>query len=200
MAENKETNIENEENKEEVETTEVETVEESKCEVCEEASETTDTEESTEDKEDWEMKYNALNDKYIRAYADFENSKKRLEKEKYNSIDYAVEKFAMELLPCMDSLELALASANNTEADPAELLAKLKEGIELTQTQFNKALEKSNVEVIETDDGFDPNYHNAVMQVADEAKEDGEIVQVLQKGYKLKERVLRASMVSICKK
>jgi molecular chaperone GrpE len=159
--------------------------------------------EKNEDKpneEDWEMKYNALNEKYIRAYADFENSKKRLEREKYNSIDYAVEKFAKDLLPCMDSLELALASANNTDANPEELLTKLKEGIELTLTQFTKSLEKNNVEAIETDGEFDPNYHNAVMQVADESKEDGQIVQVLQKGYKLRDRLLRASMVSICKK
>jgi molecular chaperone GrpE len=199
MAENKETNIDNEETKEEVESTEAETTEETKC--CEgtECKEEANNE-AEENKEDWEVKYNALNDKYIRAYADFENSKKRLEKEKYNSIDYAVEKFANELLPCMDSLELALASANNTDANAEELLGKLKEGIELTLSQFTKALEKSNVEVIDTDDGFDPNYHNAVMQVADESKEDGEIVQVLQKGYKLKERVLRATMVSICKK
>jgi molecular chaperone GrpE len=197
MSDNKENITENEnkeENKECCEATESneETTQEDTS--CEESSEETTQE------EDWQMQYNALNDKYIRAYAEFENSKKRLEKEKYNAIDYSIEKFANELLPCIDSLELALASANNADADPAELLEKLKEGIELTRSQFTKALEKNNVEVIDTDDGFDPNYHNAVMQVADEEKEDGEIVQVLQKGYKLKERVLRASMVSICKK
>lgn len=179
---------------EETQVKEPETNEEACCENCDESKEEVAQEDS------WEMKYNALNEKYIRAYADFENSKKRLEKEKYNAIDYAVEKFAKDLLPCMDSLELALAHANNTEANPEELLAKLKEGIELTLTQFTKSLEKNNVEAIEADCEFDPNYHNAVMQVADESKNDGDIVQVLQKGYKLRDRVLRASMVSICKK
>jgi molecular chaperone GrpE len=196
MAEEKDcksTECENEETKEETQT-------EESTECTDECNEETQECKEESQEEDWEVKYNALNEKYIRAYADFENSKKRLEKEKYNSIDYAVEKFAKDLLPCMDSLELALGSANNSDADPEELLAKLKEGIELTLTQFTKSLEKNNVEVIETDGEFDPNYHNAVMQVADEDKNDGDIVQVMQKGYRIKDRILRASMVSICKK
>lgn len=197
MAEEKQECCKNEESCCKEETTIQEDVSTEACECgCKDEEQT----QQQDTQEDWQMKYNELNDKYIRVYADFENSKKILEKEKYNAIDYVVEKFAKELLPCMDSLELALASANNQDANAQELLEKLKDGLGLTISQFTKALERNNLEVIDTTSGFDPNYHNAIMQVADDTKEDGEIVQVFQKGYKLKDRVLRASMVSVCKK
>ena len=125
-----------------------------------------------------------------------ENTKKRYEKEKYNAIDFSIEKFAKDLIPCMDSLDMALTHTANSEANPEELLKQLKEGIELTVKAFNKAFEKHDIEVIETDE-FDPNYHNAVMQVDSNEHEKGQIVQVMQKGYKLKDRLLRPSMVSI---
>jgi len=140
-------------------------------------------------------------DKYFRVHADFENIKKRLEKEKYQAIDYASEKFAKDLLTPIDTLEMALAAEEAGKDLPAEeLLAKLKEGVELTIKSFYTAFEKHDITIIETDNGFDPNFHDAVMQVESDEHEDGEIVQVMQKGYKFKDRLLRASMVSICKK
>ena len=138
-------------------------------------------------------------DKYLRVHADFENIKKRLEREKYQAIDYASEKFAKDLLAPIDSLEMALQSAN-VNLDAAELLGKLKEGIELTIKNFNSTFEKHNISKIETDGEFDPNVHNAVMQVDSTDHEDGAIVSELQKGYLLKDRLLRPAMVSICKK
>ena len=135
-------------------------------------------------------------DKYLRVHADFENIKKRLEREKYQAIDYASEKFAKDLLAPIDSLEMALQSAN-VSLDAAELLGKLKEGIELTIKNFNSTFEKHNISKIETDGEFDPNVHNAVMQVDSENHESGQIVSELQKGYMLKDRLLRPSMVSI---
>ena len=137
-------------------------------------------------------------DKFLRTHADFENIKKRLEKEKYNAIDYASEKFAKDLLSPIDTLEMALAAeeaASNLSAE--DLLAKLKEGVELTIKNFYTAFEKHNISVVETDGEFDPNFHNAIMQVDSEDKSTGEIVQVMQKGYMLKERLLRPAMVSI---
>ena len=135
-------------------------------------------------------------DKYLRVHADFENIKKRLEREKYQAIDYASEKFAKDLLAPIDSLEMALQSAN-VNLDASELLGKLKEGIELTIKNFNSTFEKHNISKIETDGEFDPNVHNAVMQVDSENHESGQIVSELQKGYMLKDRLLRPSMVSI---
>jgi molecular chaperone GrpE len=138
-------------------------------------------------------------DKYLRVHADFENIKKRLEREKYQAIDYASEKFAKDLLTPIDTLELALSSTN-TQLDAHELLEKVKEGISLTIKNFNTTFEKHNITKIETDGEFDPNVHNAVMQVDSAEHEDGAIVQELQKGYLLKDRLLRPAMVSICKK
>lgn len=159
--------------------------------------ETVEKEESLEDKiAKLEAQLKESEDKYLRVHADFENIKKRLEREKYQAIDYASEKFAKDLLAPIDSLEMALQSAN-VNLDASELLGKLKEGIELTIKNFNSTFEKHNISKIETDGEFDPNVHNAVMQVDSENHESGQIVQELQKGYMLKDRLLRPSMVSI---
>ena len=152
-------------------------------------------------KEELEAKLKEAEDKYLRVHADFENIKKRLEKEKYQAIDYASEKFAKDLLAPIDSLEMALAAEEAAKDMPSdELLAKLKEGVELTIKNFYTAFEKHDITVVETEGDFDPNFHDAVMQIDSPDHEDGQIVQRLQKGYKLKERLLRPAMVSICKK
>ena len=148
-----------------------------------------------------EEKLQESEDKYLRVHADFENIKKRLEKEKYQAIDYASEKFAKDLLSPIDTLEMALAAEEAASELPAEeLLAKLKEGVELTIKNFYTAFEKHDISIVDTDGEFDPNFHDAVMQVDSPDHEDGQIVQRLQKGYKFKERLLRPAMVSICKK
>lgn len=136
-------------------------------------------------------------DKYFRVHADFENIKKRLEKEKYQAIDYASEKFAKDLLAPIDTLEMALAAQEAADLPAEELLAKLKEGVELTIKNFYTAFDKHDISIIETDGEFDPNFHDAVMQVDSASHESGQIVAQLQKGYKFKDRLLRAAMVSI---
>ena len=187
-----------EEKKEEVQTEEVQEVETEVLEQ-EEAPVVEETIESV--KADLEEKLKEAEDKYLRVHADFENIKKRLEKEKYQAIDYASEKFAKDLLAPIDSLEMALAAEEAGKDLPAdELLAKLKEGVELTIKNFYTAFEKHDISTVETDGEFDPNFHDAVMQIDSPDHEDGQVVQQLQKGYKLKERLLRPAMVSICKK
>lgn len=146
-----------------------------------------------------EEKLKASEEKYLRAYADFENIKKRLEKEKYQAIEYASERFAKDLLTPIDTLEYAILSANS-DANPEELIQKIKEGLELTVKSFKSVFEKHGIELVDTDSEFDPNFHDAVMQVESEAHDDGQIVQTLQKGYKYKDKLLRPAMVSICKK
>jgi len=137
-------------------------------------------------------------DKYLRVHADFENIKKRLEREKYQAIDYASEKFAQDLLAPIDTLEMALKSSQ-ADLEPSELLEKLKEGLNLTLKNFQTVFDKHNITQVETDGEFDPNVHNGVMHVPSEKHEEGQIVEKLQKGYKIKERLLRPAMVSICK-
>jgi molecular chaperone GrpE len=142
-----------------------------------------------------EEKAKEAEDKFLRTHADFENIKKRMEREKYQAIDYASEKFAKDLLTTMDTLEMALQSAHSDVAAD-ELIEKMKEGIELTIKNMVTTFEKHDISVVETEE-FDPQLHNAVMQVDSEEKESGQIVQVMQKGYMYKERLLRPAMVSI---
>jgi len=139
-------------------------------------------------------------DKYLRAHADFENAKKRLEKDKANAVAYANESFAKDILAVLDSFENALASMKNVSGEKSEeVIDKMKEGIELTYDQLKKVLERHHVKEIESDKEFDPDVHQAIMQVDSDNHESGEIVQVMQKGYKLKDRVIRPAMVSTSK-
>jgi grpE len=135
-----------------------------------------------------------LTDKYYRANADFENMKKRLEKEKTEIASYANEKFARDLLPVLDALEMAV----NFETEGDEYAAKIKEGINITIDQFKKCFEKNGISEAVVGE-FDPNFHNAVMQVQSDDVESGKIVQVIQKGYLINGRILRPAMVSIAK-
>jgi molecular chaperone GrpE len=141
----------------------------------------------------------ACEDKYLRMHAEFENIKKRMERDKEKSVAYAQEQFARDLLPVMDALELALASIPTEEEGGDEHLAKLREGVQLTLDQFIKTFEKHHIKVVDIDEGFDPNFHDAVMQVESDQHEKGQIVQVLQKGYTFKDRLLRPAMVSVAK-
>jgi len=134
-------------------------------------------------------------DKFLRTHADFENIKKRLEKEKYSAIDYASEKFAKDLLAPIDAMQMAMLSANG-DVEAEVLVEKLKEGFELTVKAFNKAFEKHDITEVEYDE-FNPDYHNAVMQADSDTVESGQIVMVMQKGYKFKDRLLREAMVSV---
>ena len=136
-------------------------------------------------------------DKYLRAHADFDNMKKRLEKDKATAVAFANESFATDLLSVIDTFENALFSIDQIEKD--EAIEKIKEGMALTYEQLLKVLQKHGVEEIANEGIFDPHVHQVVQQVESDAHEKNEIVQVLQKGYKLKDRVLRPSMVSTSK-
>jgi molecular chaperone GrpE len=141
-----------------------------------------------------------LKDKYARVHADFDNIKKRLEREKYQALEYAQEKFAKDLIPVVDSLEMAIKATEakeTEETDAGELLAKVKEGVELTMKQFLDVLAKHGITPVSEEEPFDPNVHHAVQQVDSPDHETGEIVSTFQKGYKYKDRTLRDAMVSI---
>lgn len=138
-----------------------------------------------------------LKEKYTRVHADFDNIKKRLEREKYQALEYAQEKFAKDLIPVVDSLEMAIKAADAEEAESGALLTKVKEGVELTMKQFLSALEKHGITPVGEEEPFDPNIHHAVQQVDSPDHESGEIVNTFQKGYRYKERTLRDAMVVI---
>ena len=138
----------------------------------------------------------ALSDKHARMHADFENIKKRLEREKYQALEYANEKFAKDLIPVVDSLGMAIESTR-TDADASVLVEKLKEGVELTMKQLLGVLEKHGVTPVDVSEPFDPNIHNAIQRVDSPEHESGAIVNTFQKGYRYKERTLRDAMVVI---
>ena len=174
----------------------------------EKSVETPSTEETTESEEEnsvdeltqlkelvaqWE-------DKYLRTHADFENSKRLLAKDKAAAVSYANESFANDMLSVVDSFESALATIEATEVEEdSEVIKKIKEGLDLTYAQLTKVLEKNGIKAVDTDAEFNPDFHQAIMQVESDEKESGEIVQVLQKGYTIKERLLRPAMVSTAK-
>ncbi|AQW81021.1 nucleotide exchange factor GrpE [Campylobacter pinnipediorum] len=140
-----------------------------------------------------EKELSELTNKYYRANADFENMKKRFEKEKEGIASYANEKFARDLLPVIDAMLMAV----NFDASEDEFAKKIKEGVLLTLDEFKKCFEKHGIKEIQTDIDFDPNVHNAVLRVDSENHTSGQIVQVMQVGYTINGRVLRPAMVSI---
>lgn len=123
------------------------------------------SEKECEIKEDFELKYQEMREKYLRAHADFENVKKRLERDKSMALEYAYEKIALDLLPVIDALLGAHRSAIEVDKESA-----LTKGLELTMEKLHEVLAKHGIEGIECLEEFDPNFHNAIMQVKSEEK------------------------------
>jgi len=139
-------------------------------------------------------------EKVLRLHADFENSKKRLEKDKANAVAFANESFASDMLSILDSFESAFKSMEQIDPeDAAAAIEKIKEGMELTYNQTLNVLKKHGVEEVPHEGAFDPEVHQAIMQVESDEHDSGQIVQVMQKGYKMKDRTLRPAMVSTSK-
>ena len=131
-----------------------------------------------------------LQTRYLRLAADFQNFKRRTEKEKNDIYAYANEKIATDLLDVIDSFDRALA------ADAAD--SNLLEGMKMILKQLKGVLEKNGIEEMKAEgEAFDPNFHHAVLVEASEDRESGEITSVLQKGYLLNKKVIRPAMVKV---
>ena len=185
------TTEERNENLEEVEET-VENTETTETE--EEVVEEKTAEELLQEKVDkLEEELKQSEDKYLRLYAEFENFKRRKNKEIETNNVYKSQKVITEILPSLDNLERAL----QIESDNEEIKSLLK-GVEMVYEGLLNVLKSEGVELIETENAqFDPNYHHAVMQDEDSEKESGAILDTFQKGYKLKDRVIRPAMVKV---
>lgn len=134
-------------------------------------------------------------DLYLRSHAELENVIKRNKKEKEDWIKYSNETLIKEMLPVLDSLEKAISFSDNKNSFNA-----LKEGVELTLKSLKEVLIKSGLEEVEAEGKpFDPAYHHAVSEQEDENVEPGTILQELQKGYRLNQRLIRPSMVVLSK-
>lgn len=133
-----------------------------------------------------------LKNDYARAYADTENLKKRLMSEAEQTRKYRIQSFAKEILPVIDNLERALLS------ETQETNEGLKKGVEMIYNQLIAALKNEGVEEIDClNKPFDPNLEQAIMQEKVEGVESGVVIEVLQKGYLLKDRILRPAMVKV---
>lgn len=132
-----------------------------------------------------------LKNAYAKAYADTENVKKRLQNEADTNKKYRIQSFAKEILPAIDNLERAMAASDDSES-------QLKKGVEMIYNQLIKSLKDEGVEEIDClNKKFDPNFEQSIMVEKKEGVEAGMVIEVLQKGYMLKDRVLRAAMVKI---
>ena len=185
------TTEERNENLEEVEET-VENTEATETE--EEVVEEKTAEELLQEKiEKLEEEVKASEDKYLRLYAEFENFKRRKNQEIETNNIYKSQKVITEILPSLDNLERAL----QVDSDNEEVKA-LRKGVEMVYEGMLNVLKTEGVEVVETENvQFDPNIHHAVMQGEESDKESGVILDTFQKGYKLKDRVIRPAMVKV---
>ena len=140
-----------------------------------------------------EEEVKASEDKYLRLYAEFENFKRRKNQEIETNNIYKSQKVITEILPSLDNLERAL----QVDSDNEDVKA-LRKGVEMVYEGILNALKTEGVEVVETENvQFDPNIHHAVMQGEESDKESGVILDTFQKGYKLKDRVIRPAMVKV---
>ena len=147
----------------------------------------------TDQTNDYELQIEELKNQVLYAKAETENVRRRGFEDAEKTRKYALESFSQELLTVKDSLE---ASLNSETID----LTTLKDGVELTLKQLNSVFEKFNIDEINPiDEKFNPNEHQAISMIESEDKEANTILNVLQKGYKLNERVIRPAMVVVSK-
>tara|TARA_B100000700_G_C14771367_1_gene726910 strand:- start:3 stop:626 length:624 start_codon:yes stop_codon:yes gene_type:complete len=149
-----------------------------------------------------EDKIKELEDKLARAYAEIENQRRRFEKEKDDAFDYGGFSLARETLSLIDNLERSkLVLENDENLKNSEPLKKTVDHLNVIQKDMISILKKNNIEEIKSiDQKLDPNLHQAMMEVEDDNKEPGTVVQEIQKGFMMKDRLLRPSLVAVSKK
>jgi molecular chaperone GrpE len=144
----------------------------------------------------------SLKDQRLRALAEVENVRRRAEKERADASQYAVTKFARDMLGIADNFARALAAVPTdirAAADPQ--VKAVLDGVEATDRQLLQTLERYGVKAVDTSDGkFDPNLHQAIAEVPGNGKPPGSIVDVVQAGFTIGDRLLRPAMVTVAKK
>ena len=143
-----------------------------------------------------------LEDKLSRAYAEMENQRRRYEKEKDDAFEYGGFSFAREALNLLDNLDRSKISLSNDEKlKNSDSLKKITEHLDIIQKDMISIFKKNNIEpIVSIDKKMDPNFHQAMMEIEDDNKEPGTIVQEIQKGFMMKDRLLRPSLVAVSKK
>ena len=149
-----------------------------------------------------EEKIKDLEDKVTRTLAEMENQRRRFEKEKDDAFDYGGFALARETLNLIDNLERAKQSLENDEAlKNSEALKKTLEHLEIINKDLISIFKKNNIEPIDSvNKKLDPNFHQAMMEIENDQKEPGTIIQEIQKGFMMKDRLLRPALVAVAKK
>ena len=161
-------------------------------------SEEEDTQETEEETLREEIK--TLKEEKIRVLAEMENLRKRFEREKIDSIKYGSVNFARDILSPGDNLERALSAINEEEEHP-QSIKNLIEGLLMVKKELSTALEKNGITKIDSlDKKFDPNLHQAMMEIENNDLDEGIVVQEIQTGYMMHDRLLRPAMVGVSKK
>ncbi len=142
----------------------------------------------------------ALKDQLMRMAAENENIRKRMEREKQEAHKYATTSFARDLLAVVDNFKRAMAALDDGTAEDSSSTGTLIEGIKLTHNELLSVLKRHGIKEIESDNQkFDPNLHQAMIEIEVEGVEAGTIVETYQAGYHLNDRLLRPAMVSVAK-
>ena len=149
-----------------------------------------------------EEKIKSLEDKLTRSLAEMENQRRRYEKEKEEAFEYGGFSFAKEALNLIDNLERSKQSLENDEAlKKSEALKKISDHLEIIYKDTLNIFNKNNINIIKSiNEKLDPHLHQAMMEIEDENKDAGTIVQEIQKGFLIKDRLLRPSLVAVSKK
>ena len=171
-------------------------------EVKEEVVENSEEQDNTAQEISPEEKIKELEDKVIRTFAEMENQRRRFEKEKEDAFEYGGYAFAKEALNLIDNLERSKLVLQSDEAlKDTEALKKTLEHLDIINKYLISIFTKNNIKPIDSiNKKLDPNFHQAMMEIEDDTKEPGTIVQEIQKGFMIKDRLLRPSLVAVSKK
>ena len=161
-----------------------------------------ETEKIEDEKLNPEDELETLKDKLARTFAEMENQRRRFEKEREDAYEYGGFSFAKETLNLLDNLERSKAALeNDEELKDTEALKKIVEHLDIINNDMLSIFKKNNIEPVKSiNEKLDPNLHQAMMEVEDDTKEPGTIVQEIQKGFMMKDRLLRPSLVGVSKK
>ena len=165
-------------------------------------SELKEKKEDIKKEENLEDKLKTVEEKLLRTMAEMENQRRRFEKERQEAFEFGGFNFARESLSLLDNIDRATASFKNDEnLKNNKDLDKIIEGIEVVKKDLISIFKKNGIELIECmNKKFDPNFHQAMLELEDNTKESGTVVQEIQKGYMMKDRLLRPSLVGVTKK
>ena len=195
--------MDKEENKDNTSALETENDDQSPEKVVEDQKVSNDgVEKEKEEKLTPEEELEALKDKLARTFAEMENQRRRFEKEKDDAYEYGGYSFAKEALNLLDNLERSkIALENDEKLKKTDALKKIVEHLNIINNDMLSIFKKNNIEPIKSiNEKLDPNLHQAMLEVEDDTKEPGTIVQEIQKGFMMKDRLLRPSLVGVSKK